>query len=71
MNDDKRLYRTLKRDIKKAGNRKRRRTLDRALARDPERASEVEFDYGRDSSATLNGNDRDATRKRLPPGEAD
>jgi hypothetical protein len=62
--DDKRGYRKLKREIKKAGNRKRRQHLKRALSEHPEEAAHAEFDFGRDSSATLNGNDRDATRRR-------
>jgi hypothetical protein len=62
MNDDKRRQRQLKREVKKAGNRKRRRHFDRTLERDPETAHEIEFDYGRDSSVGLNGLDRDATR---------
>jgi hypothetical protein len=61
--DDKREYRKLKREIKKAGNRKRRQHLKRALTENPEEAAHVEFDFGRDSSATLNGNNRDATRR--------
>ena len=32
-------------------------------------AAEVEFDFGRDSSAGLNGNDRDATRRRAEAEE--
>jgi hypothetical protein len=64
MNDDKRQYRQLKRDIKKAGNRKRRRSLQRDLARNPEAAADSDFAYGRDSSAPLNGNDKDSTRRR-------
>lgn len=64
MNDDKRRHRQLKRDVKKAGNRKRRRHLDRDLARDPEHAHESEFDFGRHSSEVFNGNDQDATRQR-------
>lgn len=64
MNDDKRRQRELKRDVKKAGNRKRRRHLDRELARDPASAHQAEFDFGRDSSAGLNGLDKDATRLR-------
>lgn len=64
MNDDKRRHRELKRDVKKAGNRKRRRHLDRELNRDPVNAHEAGFDFGRDSSAGLNGNDKDATRRR-------
>ena len=62
--DDKRRHRQLKRDIKQAGNRKRRRRLKRTLRDDPEGAAEAEFDFGRDSSAGLNGNDQDATRRR-------
>jgi hypothetical protein len=64
MNDDKRQTRQLKRDIKKAGNRKRRQQLKRDLARNPEDAANTEVDFGSDSSAPLNGIDRDATRRR-------
>lgn len=64
MDQDKRRYRQLKRDIKKAGNRKRRQHLKRQLAESPEEAADVDFDFGRDSSAGLNGIDRDATRRR-------
>jgi hypothetical protein len=64
MNDDKRQYRQMKRDIKKAGNRKRRRHLKRELENNPEEAAQTEFDFGRDSSAPLNGNDQDATRRK-------
>jgi hypothetical protein len=64
MDQDKRQYRQLKRDIKKAGNRKRRQHLKRQLVENPEEAAHAEFDFGRDSSAGLNGIDRDATRRR-------
>ncbi|HVS34439.1 MAG TPA: hypothetical protein VMS17_02590 [Gemmataceae bacterium] len=67
--DDKRRQRQLKRDIKQAGNRKRRRHLQRSLRDDPEGAAEVDFDFGRDSSAGLNGADRDATRRRAEEEE--
>ena len=67
--DDKRRLRQLKRDVKKAGNRKRRQHLKRTLRADPEGAAEAEFDYGRDSSAGLNGNDQDATRRRAEEEE--
>jgi hypothetical protein len=63
MNQDKRHHRELKREIKRAGKRKLRRHLKRSLARDPN-ATDADFDYGRDSSAALNGNDHDATRRR-------
>ena len=64
MDPDKRRYRQLKRDIKKAGNRARRRHLKRELTEGTAGASDTDFDYGRKSSASLNGNDRDATRRR-------
>ncbi|MGH7172326.1 MAG: hypothetical protein ACRELF_07235 [Gemmataceae bacterium] len=63
MEQDKRGFRQLKRDLKRAGNRKRRRQLQRDLQDNPDDASSV-FDFGRDSSAGLNGNDRDATRRQ-------
>jgi hypothetical protein len=61
--DDKRRLRKLKRDIKRAGNRKRRQHLKRTLAENPEAAADVAFEFGRDSSQFLNGNDRDSTRR--------
>jgi hypothetical protein len=64
MDQEKRRHRELKRDLKKAGNRKRRRALQRDLIDNPEDAAHSEFDFGRNSSAGLNGNDHDATRKR-------
>jgi hypothetical protein len=61
--DDKRQIRKLKRDIKKAGNKRRRLHFKRALHDNPEEAHEAEFDFGRDSTEGLNGMDRDATRR--------
>jgi hypothetical protein len=61
---DKRQYRKLKRDIKRAGNKRRRRYLKQQLAENPEEAPHSEFDFGRESSAGLNGLDRDASRHR-------
>jgi hypothetical protein len=69
MNDEKRRHRQLKRDIKKAGNRARRRQLGRSLADDPASAHLAEADFGGHSSAGLNGNDRDATRRRADEDE--
>jgi hypothetical protein len=68
---DKRQLRKLKRDIKRAGNKKRRQHLKRELAENPEEAAHGDFDFGRDSSAGLNGMDQDATRRRAekPDGE--
>ena len=48
MHDDKRALRKLKRQIKKAGNRKRRRFL-----KDVEAAAD-EFDLGRDRTDVMN-----------------
>lgn len=75
MDREKRELRKLKRDIKRAGNKRRRQHLKRELTENPEDAPHSEFDFGRDSSATLNGLDQDATRRRKPkpgaePGEA-
>ena len=67
MDQDKRRQRELKREIKQAGNRKRRRALSRDLQVNPDEAAHAEFDYGRDSSEPLNGADRDTTRR--PTGE--
>jgi len=64
MDQDKRRYRKLKRDVKRAGNKRRRQHLKRELADKPEEAPYTEFDFGDTSSATMNGMDRDATRRR-------
>jgi hypothetical protein len=64
VDQDKRRHRELKRQIKKAGNRKRRQTLKRNLRDNPEEAADAEFEFGRDSSTGLNGVDKDATRRR-------
>jgi hypothetical protein len=63
MDQDKRRYRQLKRDIKRAGNRKRRQHLKRDLRENPEEAAHTEFDFGRSSSAGLKANDQDSTRR--------
>jgi hypothetical protein len=68
MDQDKRTFRKLKRDIKRAGNKRRRQYLKRELAERPEDAPFTEFDFGRDSSAGFNGMDQDATRRR-PKGD--
>jgi len=64
MEQDKRRYRQLKRDLKRAGVRKRRRQLQRELLEHPEEAAQSDFDFGRDSTIGLNGIDRDSTRRR-------
>jgi hypothetical protein len=67
--DKKRELRELKRAIKQAGNRKRRRTLKRDLQENPEEAAHTEFEFGRDSSVGLNGIDNDSTRRRQDADE--
>ena len=68
---EKRQYRKLKRDVKRAGSKRRRRFLKRELVENPEEAPYSEFDFGSDSSAGLNGLDQDATRRRArEPDEA-
>ena len=69
MDQDKRRYRKLKRDVKKAGNKRRRQFLKRELADNPEEAPFSEFDFGDTSSAGFNGMDRDATRRARKPEE--
>jgi hypothetical protein len=49
--DDKKYYRNLKKNVKKVGNRKRRRFL-KDLTTDP-----GAFDFGSDESSALNGHD--------------
>jgi hypothetical protein len=48
MRNEKRFLRTLKREVKRAGNRKRRRFL-----KDIDAAAE-DFDFGRDRTAVMN-----------------
>lgn len=61
----KRELREQKRQVKKRGNKHRRQVLDRALRENPEEAHLAVPSFGRHRSADLNGNDRDATRKRF------
>jgi hypothetical protein len=63
MDQDKRRYRKLKRDVKRAGNKRRRQHLKRDLAENPAEAPFSEFNFGDSSSASMNGMDRDATRR--------
>jgi hypothetical protein len=63
MDQEKRQYRQLKRDLKRAGNRKRRRHLQRELRDNPDEAGQTDFDFGSHGTAGLNGIDRDATRR--------
>ncbi len=60
----KRELRKLKRTLKRAGGKHRRRELKKQLADSPEAASESAEDFGKFSSEAFNGLDQDATRKR-------
>jgi hypothetical protein len=71
MDQDKRRLRKLKRDIKRAGNKRRRQHLKRDLTDNPEEAPYAEFEFGRDSSAGLNAMDQDATRRKRHKPDAE
>jgi len=60
---DKRSLRKLKRTLKRAGSKHRRRDLKEQLAKNPEEAAEAEANLGRHRSEGLNGLDSDATRR--------
>lgn len=62
--DDKRMLRKLKRDLKRAGSKRRRRHLKQELAEHPEDAPHSDFEFGDDSTTWLNGMDRDQKRRR-------
>jgi hypothetical protein len=64
MDPDKRQLRKLKRDIKRAGNKRRRQHLKRDLADSPEEAPHSEYDFRGFSSQPYNGMDKDSTRQR-------
>ncbi len=66
MDPQKKQFRKLKRDVKRAGSKRRRQYLKRQLHDNPEDAPHDAYDFGRNTSATLNGLDNDATRKREP-----
>jgi len=64
MDPDKRKLRQLKRDIKRAGSKHRRRDFKEQLRDNPAEAHLKEENFGRHSSAGLNAFDKDATRQR-------
>jgi hypothetical protein len=66
MDQEKRQLRILKREIKRAGNKRRRQHLKRDLAERPDEAPYSAYEFRRDSSEGLNGIDRDATRRQTP-----
>ena len=66
MHDDKRKLRNLKRELKRAGSKHRRRDFKQQIRDNPALAHEAEENFGRHSSETLNGLDQDATRRQEP-----
>jgi hypothetical protein len=62
-NDDKRQLRRIKRDIKRQGNRDRRRALKRSLETNPDEAQFDAYEFGRKSSKPWNGFNRDPKRR--------
>jgi|GEM_PF-1161557 len=70
MEPTKKELRQQKREIKRAGSKRRRRQLKQQLAEHPEDAPTAEFDFGRYQSASLNGMDHDATRRTAKPRTA-
>jgi len=61
---DKRKMREVKRAVKKRGNKHRRQELKKTLADNPDEAAHAEENLGRFRSDTLNGLDRDSTRRK-------
>ncbi len=64
MEPTKRELRQLKREIKREGSQRRRRRWKRDLREHPEDAPFSAEDFGRYSTAELNGIDQDQTRLR-------
>ncbi|QDV36730.1 hypothetical protein [Tautonia plasticadhaerens] len=64
--DEKRQLRETKRELKRAGRKKARARARHLLETAPEDAHLAEDDYGRYTTAHLNGMDRDATRRPRP-----
>jgi hypothetical protein len=60
---DKKHYRQIKRDIKRAGTKRLRQQLKNDLADHPEEAHWDEVDHAELSSKGMNGLDQDSTRK--------
>lgn len=71
MDPTQRELREQKRQIKRAGGKRRRLLLKRCLADHPEDAAHDEVGFGRYRSAPLNGLDRDVTRRHAPEGSHD
>jgi hypothetical protein len=64
MDPTKRELRQQKRELKRAGSQRRRRVWKQELRQNPEEAPYSEEDFGRCSTAGLNGMDRDSKRTK-------
>lgn len=64
---DKDRLRALKREIKRAGNKKVRSKFKKDIAENPEEAHLTQVDYGGRRSKDMNGIDYDSTRKKKTP----
>lgn len=64
MENEKKLFRQLKREMKKAGNRGRRNYLKRQLRDNPEEAHWAEYDFGSDATEPMNGLYPDTKREK-------
>lgn len=62
MENEKRAYRQLKRELKRAGNKARRNYLKKQLRENPEEAHWDEFDFGLNSTEEMNGKYPDTKR---------
>jgi hypothetical protein len=62
--DDKRRFRKLKRDLKRAGSKRRRRVLKQQVADGTVDEDTVDDGLGRNRTEWLNGMDKDAKRRK-------
>lgn len=63
MENEKQIYRQIKREKKRAGNKNVRNSLKRDLRDHPNEAHMYEYDYGRHSTKEMNGKFLDSKRK--------
>lgn len=64
-NKEKKRLRSLKRDLKRDGNKKVRRDAKKIIVEDPEEAHLINDTYGASSTQKMNGMDHDATRNQI------
>lgn len=64
MENEKKQFRELKREMKRVGKRKMRSYLKKQLAENPDDAPFAELDYGKWSTEGMNGKFPDSKRKK-------